>query len=96
MVELYLLAPQNIERVRGEAFNIGGGLNNSLSLLEFFELLENKLEIKIEYKQLPARASDQKIFVADIDKIYRFIGWQPKVTKEDGIQNMLLWLQEIL
>lgn len=96
MVEMYMLAPQNIERLRGEAFNIGGGLNNSLSLLEFFELLENNLGIKIKYNQLPARASDQKVFVADTDKIYRFIGWQPKATKEDGIQNMLLWLQEIL
>lgn len=94
MLDLYLLASQNIEKVRGEAFNIGGGVNNSLSLLEFFNLLENKLEITIEYKQLPPRVSDQKVFVANTDKIYDFIGWQPETAKEDGIQNMLRWLQE--
>ena len=52
MVELYYSAANNIEKIRGQAFNIGGGMENSLSLLELFEILEEKLNIKMKYKQL--------------------------------------------
>lgn len=91
MVELYYSAANNIEKIRGQAFNIGGGMENSLSLLELFEILEEKLNIKMKYKQLPPRESDQKIFVADTTKIEKAIGWKAKVNKEQGIDNMIKW-----
>ena len=73
-------------------FNIGGGIENSLSLLELFDLLENKLDIEMTYTQLPWRESDQKVFVADFEKATRNLGWLPKVSKESGIDKMLAWL----
>lgn len=66
-------------------------MENSLSLLELFEILEEKLNIKMKYKQLPPRESDQKIFVADTTKIEKAIGWKAKVNKEQGIDNMIKW-----
>lgn len=38
--------------------------------------------------------SDQKIFVADIEKAKRVIGWKPKVSADDGISRMLNWLMQ--
>ena len=46
----------------------------------------------MEYKQLPWRESDQKVFVADIEKAKRIIGWEPQVSAKDGIDRMLDWL----
>ena len=69
MVNLYFLLIDNIEKVKGQCFNIGGGMNNSLSLLELFDILEKELKIKLKYTRLEARKSDQKIFVADLTKI---------------------------
>ncbi|MDD5691121.1 MAG: GDP-mannose 4,6-dehydratase [Candidatus Omnitrophica bacterium] len=93
MVNLYLLAVDKIDYIKGNAFNIGGGMQNSLSLLELFDILEHKLKVKLDYIQLPWRYSDQKIFVADIRKINNMCGWSPKVNKLDGINKVIEWLQ---
>lgn len=93
IVNLYFMAKDS-EAAYGQVFAIGGGIENSLSLLELFKMLESKLGIKMEYKQLPWRESDQKVFVADIEKAKRLIGWEPKVSADDGISRMLDWLQK--
>lgn len=91
VVNLYFTA-KDIDKAYGEVFNIGGGIENSLSLLELFDLLENKLDIEMTYTQLPWRESDQKVFVADIEKATRILGWLPKVSKESGVELMINWL----
>jgi len=95
MVRLYLEAVRNIETTKGEAFNIGGGMANSLSLLELLEVLGHELGIALKFKKLPPRESDQKVFVADITKIKRFIGWMPKVDKISGIRMMFTWIKSL-
>ena len=95
MADLYLAAAKNIEKIKGQAFNIGGGIENSLSLLELFSLLEKMLGIKMNYTQLPPRQSDQKFFVADITKATKLLGWKPRVSKEKGIKEMVSWIKEM-
>jgi len=92
MVELYLKAVSKIDNIKGEVFNIGGGIENSSSLLELFSFLEQELDIKMTYTKLPPRESDQKVFVADISKAKRLIEWEPKVSKKDGIRKMIEWI----
>ena len=92
MVDLYKKAARNIEKIKGEAFNVGGGINNSFSLLELFSFLEQEFDITMRYKMIPPRESDQKVFVADISKVREFLSWEPKVCKEDGIRKMIKWL----
>lgn len=92
VVRLYFSAIKNIDKIRGQAFNIGGGMENSLSLLELFEILAEQLGIEIRYKNLPWRESDQKVFVADIRKISNLVNWKPIINKEKGIRMMLDWL----
>lgn len=91
-VALYLKAAENIETIKGQAFNIGGGIENSSSLLELFHFLEQELDIKMTYQQLPPRESDQRVFVADITKAKTMIGWTPKVDKAQGIRKMIEWV----
>ncbi|MCK4842264.1 MAG: GDP-mannose 4,6-dehydratase, partial [Methylococcales bacterium] len=93
-VALYLQAAKKIDTIKGQAFNIGGGMNNSSSLLELFSFLEQELAIKMDYIQLPPRESDQRVFVADITKSNQLIGWKPLVNKEEGIRKMIEWVNE--
>lgn len=93
-VALYLKASQKIDIVKGQAFNIGGGMQNSFSLLELFHFLELELDIKMRYTQLLPRESDQKVFVSDISKVKELINWEPKISKEKGIRNMIQWLNK--
>jgi len=92
-VSLYLKVSEKIDNVKGQAFNIGGGIENSSSILELFNFLESELDIKMNYTQLPPRESDQKVFVADITKAKELIGWEPKVSKEEGIRKMIEWIK---
>ena len=92
MADLYISAAANIDKIKGQAFNIGGGIENSLSLLELFAMLEKILGVKLKYTKLPPRQSDQKFFVADISKAQKMLNWTPKVSKEEGIKRMLQWV----
>ena len=95
MIDLYYSAVNNVDKVAGKAYNIGGGMKESLSLLELFDMLNEMLSIDMEYKKLSWRLSDQKVFVADITKIKNDIGWEPKVSARDGIEKMINWVKAI-
>lgn len=92
MKRLYFAAVERVDQAKGQAFNIGGGMANSLSLLELFGLLEDVIEVKLSYERLPSRESDQRVFVADISKAKRLLGWEPEVTTPIGIRSMIDWL----
>ncbi|MCK5074703.1 MAG: NAD-dependent epimerase/dehydratase family protein, partial [Bacteriovoracaceae bacterium] len=96
LIDCYFKAVDNVDRCCGEVFNIGGGAENSLSLLELFEILESELGIKMDYKELPCRKSDQKVFIADITKAHEYYGWRPAVDKITGIRNMIDWVRNIV
>lgn len=91
-VALYLSAADNIDTIKGQEFNIGGGIENSSSLLELFRFLEQELDIDLTFRHLPPRESDQRVFVADIAKAHKLIKWKPKVRKAEGIRKMIEWV----
>ena len=92
MKRLYFAAVEHIDKARGQAFNIGGGMENSLSLLELFDFQENGLDIKMTYTKLLQRMSDQKVFVADTSKANDLIRWVPSMNKFSGIRKLLDWV----
>uniref|UniRef100_A0A7C4UA46 SDR family NAD(P)-dependent oxidoreductase n=1 Tax=candidate division WOR-3 bacterium TaxID=2052148 RepID=A0A7C4UA46_UNCW3 len=94
LIDLYEITIKNIENVRGEIFNIGGGKQNKLSLLEMIGLLEERLNKKIELEFDKERPGDQKIFVADISKVERKLGWKPKVCISDGVNVFFDWAKK--
>ena len=92
MKRLYLAAVGNIDKAKGQAFNIGGGIANSLSLLDLFALMEELADVRLTYTKLPARESDQRFFVSDISKANKLLGWRPEVTSREGVSRMLEWV----
>ena len=96
VVYLYFKTIENINKAKGEVFNIGGGIDNSLSLLELFSTLEEILDVKLRYNELPFRESDQLVFVANNSKANNLIGWSPKMNMIDGIKESINWGKKIL
>jgi CDP-paratose 2-epimerase len=93
-VNCYLGAVAHIDQVCGEAFNIGGGMQNSSSLLELFDVLEEHYNIKLRWRKIEWRFSDQKVFIANNAKARKLIQWAPQVGKKDGILAMCRWLEQ--
>jgi CDP-paratose 2-epimerase len=94
MKRLYMAAVANIDDAKGQTFNIGGSIGNSLSLLELFSILEELIGAKLGYKKSPPRESDQRVFVADITKAKNILNWHPQVNAADGVRRMLEWVAE--
>ena len=95
MISLYYAALDGRDNVSGEIYNIGGSMEQSLSLLELFDILNEKLGVDMVYEKLPPRLGDQKVFVADVGKINNDIGWKPKVSADHGISSMIKWVDEL-
>lgn len=93
LVRLYELAIQNKNKVSGKAFNVGGGVGNTLSIIEYLNSLEKKLGIKIKTTKDKVRAGDQPIFISDNSKIERTLGWKPKISTSIGLDRMISWIK---
>lgn len=91
---LYFACLDALPRLIGKAFNVGGGIENSLSLIELFNLLEKYCDCEFALQHLPERASDQRIFVADTTALRKATGWSPSVSIPVGIAEMLAWCRE--
>jgi len=94
LVNAYDLFLQNRKSLRGEVFNTGGGSNNTLSLLELLDLLEEKTGKRSEISFGDWRPSDQKVYISDINKAKEKLGWEPKVTPEEGVSRFIDWFSE--
>ncbi len=93
LIDAFQLALNQVNRLKGQFYNIGGGPKNTISLLELIELLEQFLDRKIEYKFGNWRPGDQKVYYSNIQKAKRDFNWGPLISKEDGIQKLFKWVQ---
>ena len=94
LIRLYQQAYVKRNNIAGKVFNIGGGLENSLSLIELFSLLSTILDMpNLIYEKTPRRSSDQDCFIASINYAKESLSWTPEVSSENGIKRMLKWCQ---
>lgn len=96
MSRLYFAGLDHIDRAKGQVLNVGGGMENSLSLLELFAMLEELTGATLQYEKLPARFSDQRIFVADLTKANALLDWRPQVDARAGISDAVAWAERSL
>ena len=94
VVQLYYKAIDKFAVLKGEAFNIGGGPGNSISLLELFDILKEKTGNEIQYRTNTMRKSDQKVYISKINKISNAIEWFPKISLDAGLDLMLEWVKD--
>lgn len=94
LVRLFDLAVDNIDRVKGQIFNVGGGKENTLAVWsEFGPILEKLFKKKIKATFADWRPGDQKVYVSDITKVKKVLGWEPHIRVEDGIKKLFEWIQ---
>jgi len=79
----------------GQAYNIGGGSGNTISVwAEFGTVLGNLLGREVPVTYGAWRAGDQRAYVSDISKAKQDLGWQPSVQRADGIRRLYEWVVE--
>jgi len=91
LVELQM---KQMDRFRGDIFNLGGGAENSLSLREGTQLLERKLGYGTTITTEAAiRKADLPIYFTDNRKAARGLNWRPSVTVDEGFERILAWIR---
>ncbi|MFN9644475.1 MAG: SDR family NAD(P)-dependent oxidoreductase [Cyanobacteriota bacterium] len=90
----YKAAWDHRDEVSGQAFNIGGGPNNTLCLRDLLRYLEQRLDLQISPEFALARPGDQPIFVCDIRKAEELLQWKPSVSVYDGVTELIDWVRE--
>jgi len=91
LVEAYVKLYQQADSVAGQIFNVGGGPNNVLSLNHLVDALIDSGILKERPQNGPWRPGDQKIFVSNIEKMKKSVGWQPSVSPSEGVNRLILW-----
>jgi CDP-paratose 2-epimerase len=94
LLDLYRRCVDRIDSVQGLALNVGGGPRRSSSLLELFELLEERYGFRLSHWAGPARPGDQKVFIADTTRARDATGWAPTVELVEGLDELVAWTRE--
>ena len=94
LIDCYRAVAGRIDDVSGHAFNIGGGPENVLSLLELIDLIRDNFGVSVKHGFADWRPGDQKVFVSDIGKAQKMLDWRPRVAKEEGVGRLFTWVQE--
>jgi len=93
IADSHVRALQEIERVPGEAFNVGN--SRGFSILEVIDAAERITGRKIPRKLGPRRPGDPAVLVASKEKLKRTLGWEASHSSlEEIIQSAWAWRQK--
>ncbi|HPP73601.1 MAG TPA: GDP-mannose 4,6-dehydratase [Armatimonadota bacterium] len=92
LVDAFLLAQSNMDTISGHAFNIGGGPQNTLSLVELVDLIEELNGQKPVIRHDVCRPGDQRYYCSNTGKFESMTTWSPKIGIREGVQRLYEWL----
>lgn len=93
LVDAFDKAAEHIERTAGQVYNVGGGTENVLSLIELLEHIERRLGAPIPAARDDWRPGDQRVYISDIRKAATDFGWSPKISKAEGLELLYDWVE---
>ena len=88
---LYQSVIENIDRTRGEIYNVGGGPNNQRNLLEVIQQIAQLTNTKPQHSFADWREGDQIYYVSDITKAKKHLRWEPQVPFDRGLKDLIDW-----
>jgi len=93
LVDALVLAGDAANELGGQAFNIGGGAANTLSLLELLALMDEERGLQAVTRFGPWRSGDQRYYVSDTRRFRAATGWKPLIGASEGVKKLLAWLE---
>jgi len=94
LVRAFEALRKNIDITHAGIYNLGGGLENTTSLLELIDELQRLTGRRLECFCGERRVGDQAIYITDNSKIERDTGWKPEVPLEKTIQLLQRFWEE--
>lgn len=76
----------NLDVTAGQVYNVGGGRENTISLLELINEIELLTGRRLEYVLDERRPGDQLVYVTDCGKLRSHTGWKPEISVKQTLQ----------
>jgi CDP-paratose 2-epimerase len=93
LIQAYDLAVEKIDVARGQVYNLGGGPANVMSIwAEFGPRLEAMLGKSLNPARGDWRPGDQRVFYADVSKAKLELGWEPRISVDEGVKMLFDWV----
>ena len=84
--------------IEGQTINLGSG--REISIGDLVELIGNIMHVPVpvEVEELRVRppGSEVERLLADNSRARQLLGWQPKVSLEDGLMRTIAWIEQNL
>jgi CDP-paratose 2-epimerase len=77
------------------AYNVGGGPDNTVSLLELLDLIGELHGRRPRVHLGEERPGDQRYYVSDTTRLREATGWEPRVGVEEGVAALYRWLVDV-
>jgi CDP-paratose 2-epimerase len=94
LVQAYEVAWERRQSIAGQAFNIGGGPDNTLCLRDLLRFLEEELSVSLQPAIAAPRPGDQPVFVCDLSRAADKLGWRPQIDVESGVRHLIRWVRD--
>jgi CDP-paratose 2-epimerase len=91
LCSLYATVIEQIDKTRGEIYNVGGGPQNQRNLLEVIDRIGEITRQTPEFTFADWREGDQTYYVSDITKAQQDLGWSPQVEFDRGLKDLIVW-----
>ncbi|GIK96449.1 MAG: hypothetical protein BroJett029_06580 [Alphaproteobacteria bacterium] len=90
-VRAYLAVLADADDLAGTAFNLGGGVENAVSLIAMLREIEQQTGRPVRRRHEPPRPADQLYFVADTKRLRDATGWAPLIGWREGVADLMGW-----
>ncbi len=94
LIDAFLQAQARMDTLAGEAFNIGGGPDNTISLLDLLRLIGDLRGAQPRVQFDDWRVGDQRYYVSDTRRFQTAAGWSAQTDVPRGVERLYQWLCE--
>jgi CDP-paratose 2-epimerase len=93
LLDAYDAAVAHVDVAAGQVYNVGGGPAETMSVwAEFGPIVERLMGRAVPVSYADWRPGDQRIYVSDVRRAGRELGWRPRVGVEEGIRRLYEWV----
>ena len=92
LVRAFEAARNNSEQTAGQIYNVGGGAQNAVSLLDVVQKIRRATFRRLEYSKAERRPGDQQVYITDFAKLTAATGWAPQRSVDETLRDIeLFW-----
>ncbi|HEX5569791.1 MAG TPA: NAD-dependent epimerase/dehydratase family protein [Ktedonobacterales bacterium] len=93
LADLLAIQLERFDELHGQTYNVGGGVESSLSLLETTRLCQQITGKTIPVVAVDAnRPADLALYITDSSRISELTGWRPQRTPEQTLRSIYEWI----